>query len=229
MRFNSLPEHLLTGFRALKIIELPLTTQPHGIQADTPEQVAARDGEKPVKIMVGLRALTPEERGDVLAAAYARSVSKGATGDVESSAIYNQHLAVYLCAMACVDPDSDRRAPILFFGDTLEQAADTIRRSPLLTDDTVVYLRERQEAFQDEINPQALTFKDDELYDLTKRAAGDRDFLYCMRPGNLVKFSHFLAVLLLNSLEDSSGNTTTLTADGENSKMTQPKKPSKAK
>jgi len=225
MRFQSLPEHLLTGFRALKIIELPLTTQPHGIQADTPEQVAARDGKEPVKVMVGLRALTPEERGDVLAAAYARSVSRGATGDnVEQSAMYQQNLAVYTVAAATMDPDSDRCKPCLFFGENLEHAADTIRKSSLMTDDIVIYLRERQEDWQSEVNPQALSLKDSELYDTTKRAAGDIDFLWCMRPGMLVKYAHSLAVLLLTSLEDNSGNTTISIADGANLKTTPLKK-----
>jgi hypothetical protein len=229
MRFNSLPEHLLTGFRALKIIELPLTTQPHGIQADTPEQVAARDGKEPVKVMVGLRALTPGERSEVLSAAYAYAISRGATGDIENSAVYQQSLAVYTAAMACVDHDSDRRAPILFFGDTLEQAADTIRRSPLMTDDTVVYLRERQEAFQDEVNPQALTVKDSELFELAQQAAKSADFLHYFRPAMLIRFTQTLAVLLLNSLEGNSGDTTASTVDGENSKTKPLKKTQKDK
>lgn len=225
MRFSELPAHFTQGFRAIKLIELPLANQSHGIQVDTPEQIAARDGNEPIRVMVGLRALTPGERGDVLSAAYARAISKGATGEVESSAIYNQQLAVYTVAAATIDPDSDRRQPLFFFGESLESAADTIRSSPLMTDDILIYLRERQEAWQSEVNPQALTVKDNELYDITKRAAVDSDFLWCMVPGMLVKYTHSLAVLLLSSLEDSSGNTTTLTADGENSKVTPPKKP----
>jgi hypothetical protein len=201
MRFSELPAHLTSGFRAIKIVELPLTSQPHGIQADTPEQVEARGGEELVKVMVGLRALTPGERGEVLSAAYAHAVSKGAAGEVEKSAVYQQSLAVYTVAMACVDSSSDRRRPVLFFGDTLEQAADTIRRSPLMTDDTVLYLRERQEAFQAEVDPQIGTIKDSELYDIAKKSVEDEDFLFFMRPGTLVSFTRCMAALLLSSLE----------------------------
>jgi hypothetical protein len=230
MRFNSLPEHLLTGFRALKIIELPLTTQPHGIQADTPEQVTARDGGEPVKIMVGLRALTPEERGDVLAAAYARSVSKGAAGDnVEQSAMYQQNLAVYTVAAATMDPDSDRCKPCLFFGENLEHAADTIRKSPLMTDDIVIYLRERQEAFQDEVHPQRLTVKDGELYDLARRAAEDSDFFLSLRPFTRLSLLRFMAQMLLVSLEANFTDISASETDGENSKTKPLKRQSKSK
>jgi hypothetical protein len=225
MRFSELPAHFTQGFRAIKLIELPLANQSHGIQVDTPEQIAARDGNEPIRVMVGLRALTPEERGDVLSAAFARSVSKGSTGEIEQSAIYQQNLAIYTVAAAAIDPDSDRRSLRLFFGENLENAADTIRKSPLMTDDILVYLRERQESFQDEINPQALSIKDNELYDITKRAAASEDFLWCMRPGMLVKFSHSLAVLLLSSLGENSGDATISITDGENSKAKPLKKP----
>ena len=230
MRFNSLPEHLLTGFRALKIIELPLTTQPYGVQPDTPEQVAARDGNEPVKVMVGVRALTPEERGDVLSAAYAHAVSKGASGDdVERSAVYAQSLAVYTVAMACVDPDSDRRAPLLFFGDSLEEAAKAIRKSPLMTDDIVLYLRERQECWQDEVNPQALTIRDSELYETAKKSVEDADFLAKWRIGTVLSFARCMAALALSSLEDNFTGSPALETSGTSENKTPSKKPSKSK
>lgn len=216
MRFNQLPPSLTSGTRALKVIELPLASQPHGIQPDTPEQAEARS--ETVKVMVGLRALTPEERGDILSASFARASSRGATGEIEKSAVYNQALAVYTVAMACVDPDADRCKPILFFGDGLESAADTIRKSPLMTDDIVLYLRERQEAWQDEINPQALTVRDNELYDSAKRAVEDADFLWLMRPGLLVSFARTMAALSLSLLEGNSGDTTTSLESGIDSK-----------
>lgn len=211
MRFNQLPTSITQGFRALKIIELPIASQPHGMQPDTPEQIAARGDNETVKPMVGIRALTPEERSDVLSAAFARAVSKGATGEVEKSAVYNQALAVYTVAQACVDPDSDRCKPFLFFGDNLEHAADTIRKSPLMTDDIVLYLRERQECWQDQVHPQALTIRDDELYTIAKEAANDADFLFRMRLGTLVQYALTLGALCVSLVEDSSGNTSVST------------------
>jgi hypothetical protein len=207
MRFSQLPAHITQGFRALKVIELPLASQPHGLQPDTPEQIEARGDSEIVKPMVGLRALTPEERSDVLAAAFARAVSKGATGDVEKSAVYNQALAVYTVAQACVDPDSDRCKPFLFFGDNLESAADTIRKSVLMTDDIVLYLRERQECWQDEVHPQALTIRDTELYEIAKAAADDADFLFRMRPGMLINYALTLGALCVSLAEASNTDT----------------------
>lgn len=229
MRFSGLPAQLLNGFRAIKVIELPLTTQPHGIQTDTPEQVAARNGEEPVKVMVGIRALTPGERESVLAAAYARAVSKGASGEVEASAAYAHAMSIYVTAAACIDPDSDHTKPLLFFGDTLEQAAETIRSSPLMTDDIVLYLREQQESWQDRIHPQALTVKDSDLYELAEKAAKSADFLEFLRPGMLVQFTHTLAGLLMSSLAESSGSITTSTPDTASSNEKPKKKPQKSK
>lgn len=228
MRFSGIPAHMTEGFRALKIIELPLTVQPHGIQVDKPEQVEARAGHEPVKVMIGLRALTPGERELVLSAARARAISSGVSGeDIERSAVYNQALALYTVAAATVDPESDRRTPLLFFGDTLEQAAETIRTSPLMTDDIVLYLRERQECFQDEINPQALTVRDSELYDIAKKAAEDGDFLHFMRPALLISLSRTLAITLLASVGDNCGITIASPTNGENSNEKPPKTPRK--
>lgn len=191
------------GFRAIKVIELPITTAPHGEQRDTPEQASARDGAPAALPIVGVRALMPGEREDVLCAAQARAVKRGITTDLETSPVYNQALAVYTVAMACVDPDSDRRAPVLYFGDTLEDAAEAIRTSPLLTDDIVLYLRERQECWQDEIHPQALSVKDSEMLDFAQRAVADADFLSKFRLGTLVNSTRFMAALWLSSLEGS--------------------------
>jgi hypothetical protein len=229
MRFSGLPAHLTEGYRALKIIELPLTTQPHGIQVDTPEQVAAREGTEPVKVFVGLRALTPGERSEVLSAAYAHAVSKGATGDVEKSAVYAHSLAIYTVAFSVVDSDSDRRRPFLFFGDTLEQAADTIRKSPLMTDDIVLYLRERCEAWADEVNPQALTIKDAELYDVLKKGLESPDFYFACRPGLLVSLLRSTTTLLLTSLEHNFDTGGSLDASGENLNEKLKKTPKTAK
>lgn len=226
MRFSQLPASITQGFRALKIIELPIASQPHGMQPDTPEQKAARGDNEIVRPMVGLRALTPGERSDVLSAAFAYAISKNASGKVEESAVYNQALAVYTVAQACVDPDSDRCKPFLFFGDNLEHAADTIRNSPLMTDDIVLYLRERQECWQDEVHPQALTIRDNELYEIAKKAADDADFLFRMRLGTLVNYALTLGALCVSLAEDSSGNTSASNSDGLETKTSAPSQPS---
>lgn len=226
MRFSQLPASITQGFRALKIIELPIASQPHGMQPDTPEQQAARGDNEIVRPMVGLRALTPGERSDVLSAAFAYAISKNASGKVEESAVYSQALAVYTVAQACVDPDSDRCKPFLFFGDNLEHAADTIRSSPLMTDDIVLYLRERQECWQDEVHPQALTIRDNEIYEIAKKSADDADFLFRMRLGTLVNYALTLGALCVSLVEGSSGSTSASSSDGSEKKTSAPSQPS---
>lgn len=225
MRFSQIAE----GFQAFKVIDLPIANQPHGLRSDTPEQSAAREGAPVAQYRVGLRALTPGQREEVLCAAKDRAASRGVASDLHKNPIFDQALAVYTVAMACVDPDSDRGKPVLFFGDSLDGAAETIRSSPLMTDDIVYYLRERQEAWQDEINPQALTIKDSELYTTTQKAVEDADFLWQLRPGTLVSYTHSLACLCLSLLEaNSTTSSDSASVSTEKSKPTAPAtKPSK--
>jgi hypothetical protein len=210
---------ILEGTRAVKVIDLPLANVPHGLQRGTEEQARARElnpkAYKPRK--VGLRALLPFERERVLELAAARAKAKGGQC-TETDPLFRHALAVYTVAVACVDPDTEPNAdPKLFFGDTIESAAEKLRTSKHMTDDIVFYLRERQEQWQDEINPQVLTIADDQLWEATKKAADEEagiDFLALMRGGMLLRFTQLLACQLLLSLEDRLPPTTTEPSPG---------------
>lgn len=202
------------GTRAVKVIDLPLANVPFGVQKDTQEQARERELNPEAYKMprVGLRALLPFEREKVLELAETR-VKGGGTAD-ESNPRYRHALAIYTVAAACVDPDTvPGKDAELFFGNTIEEAAESIRKSPHITDDIVFYLREMQEVWQDQINPQALTIGDNELWDVAQKAAESADFLHSFRPGLLANLAHILAALLMNSLADKLPSTPALSSD----------------
>lgn len=204
------------GTRAIKVIDLPLANVPHGLQPGTPEQARERELNPTAypTVRVGVRALLPLEREHVLQLTVARTKDKG--GEVsESNPIYNHELAIYTVAASYVDPDTPhgQDAP-LYFGDTIEQAAQALRTSKHMTDDIVFYLRQRQESWQAEISPQALTLAEDKVFDAAKQAVDDKDFLELMAPGLLVNFTHILAAQLLILLGDRLSLTDSATPPG---------------
>lgn len=197
-RYEDLPD---SGF-AWQIVDVPIANLPHGIQKGTPEQAAqaAADGLPPKLPQCGIRALSPGE--DIEAHRLAAAFSKTQGVDYnETHPVCVNSLMVYTLAMACVDPDSDRRKPVLFFGDSPELAAQTLRDDPkhLITLDTVVYLHERYLIWKDKINPQANTIADYEMQDILQRSANDLDFLASLTPGLRLKLLHTTGVLLVTS------------------------------
>ncbi len=187
---------------AFERVVVPLANLPHGLQQGTDEQraQASRDSVSTAPVC-GIRALTDGEEDTChrLAEAYARSQGVEKYDDVHPICV--KALRVYLLATACVDPDTDPRAPLLFFGDTIEEAAETLRNDPKrnITADTVAYLYERYEIWRDKVNPQANTLQDYRLAEAAEKAADDADFLAYMRPGLRLKFTHTLAALLVAS------------------------------
>jgi hypothetical protein len=200
MRYSELSE---SGY-AFKLVELPIANIPHGIQGGTDEQRAQWEADgKPKAPTLGMRIIGPgEDIGiDALAKAYAKTQGVEKYDDVDPICVKAR--MVYTLATACVDPESDPRAPLLFFGDTVEQAAATLRNDPkhVLTFDTVVYLHEVYSCWRDKINPQANTIADLQLQEVTFKAAESADFLSYFRPGMLLNYAHTLAVLCVNSPE----------------------------
>lgn len=187
---------------AIERVVVPLANLPHGLQKGTDEQraQAQRDSVSTAPVC-GIRALMDGEEDAChrLAEAYSRSQGVEKYDDVHPICV--KALRVYTLATACVDPDTDPRAPLLFFGDTIEEAAEVLRNDPKknITADTVAYLFERYEMWRDKINPQANTLQDYELQLAAEKAADDADFLAYMRPGLRLKFTHTLAALLVAS------------------------------
>jgi len=209
---------------AIERVKLPIANVPHGIQKGTPEQKAQweRDG-KPEPVECGIRILPPgfEAEADQLAAA--KSVELGVEKYDENNPICYKQKLFYTVAAVCVDPDSDPKKPTLFFGDTIEEAAETLRSDPkkLLTFDTVVYLHERYLTWRDKLHPQANTIKDFELQQICQKAVEDADFLLYLRPGMLLRLAHTLAALYLTLPVDSSGSVSLPLRNGESSSTTQ--------
>lgn len=212
---------------AWKELELPLANVPHGLQKGTPEQRAQweKDG-KPKPLRVGIRALSPEE--DLLAHEYASAYSAkhGVDEFVETNPICVLALQHYTLAMACVDPASDPYRPLLFFGDSVEEAADNLRCDPkhCITPDTVAYLYERYQVWRDQINPQALSLGDLSLHAAAEKAADDADFLLALRPGALLTFTATLAVQHVTLAAKISGASTT-SKSGTIATSAKPRKP----
>ena len=213
MRFSQFKH--VKGPDSWKIVDFP---QPHSQKASQPLQV-------------GLRVLEPglDDEVDRLAEAYSKSQGVEKYDDVHPICVKAR--MVYTLALACVDPSSDPRRPIPFFCDepysadnhTVERAAEIIRTGIVstpegelrigMTPDIVVYLNEQYEVYRDEVHPQALTLKDSELAEATRKAAESADFLLSLRPGMRLRLQHFMASLAVAALEIASGNSITSTSD----------------
>ncbi len=201
-------QDVVAGTRAIKRVRMPLINCPGELQVDQPElkeQRKADQGETTAGqpyVEVGLRAMTGEEYADVLSRAHSFSLSRGIEKPDETSPIYNLGVAVYTCAVACVDPDSDPRKPQRFFGTgTVESAADELLKSPHVGRDVITYLHEQQEAWQDQVNPQALKLDLVQMWKLVGEVADSAGPLLNMRPGMRAIFTTFTARLAVNSPE----------------------------
>lgn len=197
------------GTRAVKIIDMPLANVPHGVQKDSPEQQKERELRPQAypTLRVGVRALLAFERERILELAALRCKSKGGTPE-ENNPLYNHALAIYTVASSCVDPDAapGTDAPLFFAPKgqefSIEAAAEVLRTSKHITDDTILYLRERQEAWQDQINPQAMSLADNELWDVVKKGVEDEGFFHSFRAGLLVRLTNTMASLVVDLLGD---------------------------
>lgn len=156
------------GTRAIKRVALPLVNVPSFLSPDIPELAAQRASDRaaaiengepatPDEVIVGLRVLTLAELTEVFEKAGDFARKHGVKEPNETDPIYVLGESIYLCAMACVDPDSDARNPEPFFGTRgdLESAALELLSSPHIGRDGIAYLRETQEAWQDMCNPRA--------------------------------------------------------------------------
>lgn len=156
------------GNRAIKKVALPLVNVPNFLSPDVPELAAQRESDRaaaiengepanPDEVIVGLRVLTLEELTTVYEKAGDFARKRGVKEPNDTDPIYSLGISVYLCAIACVDPDSDVKDPDPFFGKRgdPESAALELLASPHIGRDGIAYLAETQEAWQDMCNPRA--------------------------------------------------------------------------
>lgn len=166
------------GNRAIKKVALPLVNVPSYINPDVPELAAQRESDRalavekgepatPDEVMVGLRVLTLDELTTVYEKAGDFARSRGVKEPNDTDPIYALGLSIYLCAIACVDPDSDVKDPEPFFGARadLESGALELLSSPHIGRDGIAYLAESQEAWQDICNPRANKVPPSVFYD----------------------------------------------------------------
>lgn len=210
---------IMGGTRAIKRVSLPLVNVPCSLLPDIPElaeqrakdaQTAASAGapEVPAAVEVGLRVLTGDEFLSVYEKARKMAEARGSTRADESDPVYNMAESVYICALACVDPDSDPHNPEPFFGQKgdVESGVKEILASIHIGRDGLIFLAEQQEHWQDVCNPQGLKMSPERMFTLVGEVAASDDaapFLR-LRPGMRWSFARFMALLVVSSQMDKS-------------------------
>ncbi len=194
------------GTDIIREVELPLANSPGRLQPDQPELEAARGGARQT-VRVGIRALTPGESEEVSAAAHREAVERGVSDPDDRNPIYSQRYNLHLCARACVDPDSPPgTTPRPFFGANVDAAIEKMRTSTLLTRDSIIFLAEHQELWQDQVSPSVGTISDEKLYQSMGEVAASKDAspFFDLRPYTRFKLTQFSASLCLRLLARSS-------------------------
>lgn len=208
------------GTRAIKKVLLPVVNTPGRMLVDQPELAAQREANgNPERddFVIGLRALRPDEFETIVCRAdqYASKHSVDPAFRNERNPIYSLGYTYNLLAITCVDPDGDPDDPAPFWGPRgdIDAAVETIRKCDHLSRDSLLYLAELQEAWQDQVSPQAKTLTPTQLYELMGEVAASTDaspFL-ALRPGmqwQLVRFINglYLSLLTANSPSDSTSS-----------------------
>lgn len=218
---------IISGTRAIHRVRLPLVNVPSGDAAALPELVAQRERDQAASppgvaafslgyVECGVRVLTGLETQEVLKHAEAYAERNGSKRASPGDPLYDFGQRLYTVALATVDPDSNPSDPDPFFGErgNVESAVQAILESPHIGRDGILYLSERQEYWQDMLNPQELKATPERLYELVGEVATSRDAgpFWRLRPGMQWALARFMATQLLASPDhrffftsDSSG------------------------
>lgn len=233
---------LQKGTRAVKRVKLPLVNRPSSLTPDVPELMTQRAldanraieaGDKPMpdEVWVGVRVLTASELAEVYAKASEFARSKGAEPR-ETDPIYNLGVNVYLCAIACVDPDSDANDPMPFFGERgdLGSAALELFASPHIGREGLQYLAAAQQLWQDVCSPSAMRMSPRDMVEAVRKIGGDDqevafETFLALRPGTQWACFRFTAAQLLILQTASLFGTPTssaMSSNGEPSSKAEP-------
>lgn len=201
---------IITGHRAIKRVTLPLVNRPSPLAEAVPELDAQRaedaaNGATDATIEIGLRVLTALEWATVYekAAQFARDRKVPDNQLNDSNPIYNLGCSVFVCVLACVDPETKASDPDPFFGERgdLESAALELLSSPHIGRDGIQFLTAAQQLWQDRCSPTALRLPTDKMFQQvaelssTDDEVSSRAFLD-MRPGMQWVCMRFMAKLL---------------------------------
>lgn len=200
---------LMRGTRAIHVVEIPLVNVPNPGAEESPELAEARKRDAqifgttaeqmPTKAKVGLRVLLPGQWADVQTAAREFAIERGNPNPTEDDPNYNLGTQINTLCRACVDADSDPLNPDLFEPDPKEWLDN-----PNLTRDTLTYLCEEWEWWNDRVNPQIKNFSDHEMLAFVGQLVVNPDIFLSLRAGVQRSLVAFMAALLWNSLQPKS-------------------------
>lgn len=154
---------------------------------------AAPSGES-VEVTLGVRLLTGEETAQVYQKAQSDAAKHGVTTWIDEHPLCRLMQAARTLELACVDIDSDPKAPARFF-----ESAEEVLTSPNVGTDNIAYLFERWQDFVDDCSIESKTMTADEVV-ATILAEAERPEnapspLVRMRPGLRASFLRTTAVL----------------------------------
>lgn len=176
MKFSA----IRAGKRAIKRIELPNFEQADG-----------------TKVFVGLRPLTTGEYFDVVKSAIEYAKAKGSTHPTDGDVLYDTARMAFTLAISAVDVDDEAN---LFFDTGIDEMIVQVGVQ------TLVFLYQHQELWQDQCSPFAHKLTTDELAAKVREVAGpdgDMHFIH-MPPSMRVSFARSMAAQLLTLLTSKS-------------------------
>jgi hypothetical protein len=185
--------NILKGNRAIKRVVCPIVNGSVDAKTDSTEALT--------QFVCGTRVLSVAEQETVYEKALERTKRLGGE-EREDSALYNLSLQLYTIAASYVDPDSDPARPALYFGDTIDDAAEKIAKSELLSRDVLAYLAEVHEVWQDQLNPQSSP-KQSEMLQYIEAIAKDASYFLLLGPAHRITLANTICNLYLNLLKDS--------------------------
>jgi hypothetical protein len=195
-------EQITKGKRAVRVIDLPLMSEPDPSGA-------------PRTVRVALRVLTSAETTETVAFGLAYAQKHGSTAPKAGDPLYETGVRVKTLLLACLDPDNpDPDSEDARFFSSEEQ----IEASPEIGRDGIWLLYQLQEAWQDACSPQPAKMGLGEYYREVELLAKSDDPFYLerFRPALRASFARSMAsqlwTLLASSLiSGSSSEATTKT------------------
>lgn len=150
------------------------------------------------QVTVGLQILGIADEVAALARARSYAVEHGVTDPSETDPLYEQGLAIATVALACVEHDSPRDAPVRVF-----ESEEALVQNKLVPRELVAYLYARYRFMVDTHSPRKFDVTRDQIFAMVKSAQEDDPIPFCDSRAGIQWLSfRFLAVLLGDSLEE---------------------------